>query len=376
MDYKTNYKSNVDSLCENNLKLTAEDILNSGATVTDLSGVTHKMKKSNKILTLIAASVCTIGAVGVIAGATGYGPLSTLFAQKSAIESENTKLSHDDIISSYLAEQGYLLDINETQSVECFDITLEGATGDWSNVQMLFTIRVNDPDFVASHETINLTAYKGFDEEAFSQRDDVVGLVVGSYGYDEVVAYQSEEDPSLYILTYGAYPYFVQQGATIYTQIRTIETDTNSALPLFCTFTYTLPTEDDGLANDHDLIYSFDEAMTYTDVNGVEYHATEIIFSQYDTELVCEYYLDGTQFEYIDEDFWGAYFDEAAEVYQATAQDVRLVVDGTEYAPTELGLVYSEPDGLKRVLLTFPEVDFDNATSVAFTYNGSEMVIK
>ncbi|MCQ2532246.1 MAG: DUF4179 domain-containing protein [Saccharofermentans sp.] len=376
MDYKINYKSNVDSLCENNLKLTAEDILNSGATVTDLSGATKPMKKSKKLIALTAACVCTIGATGVMAGANGYGPLSTLFANKAAVESENTKLSHDDIISSYLAEQGYLLDINETQSAEGFDITFEGATGDWSNVQMLFTIRTDDEEFIASHDSINLTVYKGFNEEAFSERSDVIGDEVGSYGYDEVVAYKSAEDPSMYILTYGAYPYFVQQGTTIYTQIRTIETTPGSATPLFFTYTFTLPTEATGLADDHDMIYSYDEAMTYTDANGVEYHATEIIFSQYDTELICEYYLDGTDYEYIDDDFWGAYFDEAAEIYQETAKDLRLVVDGVEYEPSELSYVYSEDSGLKRVLATFPEVDFDNATSVAFTYNDSAIVVK
>ena len=375
-NFKSNYKANVDSLCENNLKLTAEDVLNSGATVTDLSGATKTMKKSNKLIALTAACVCTIGVAGVVAGASGYGPLSTLFSKKAAVETEDVKLSHDDIISSYLAEQGYLLDINETQSAEGFDITLEGATGDWSNLQMLLTIRTDDEEFIASHDKINLTVYKGFDEEAFSQRSDVIGEVVGSYGYDEVVAYQSEEDPSLYILTYGAYPYFVQQGATIYTQVRTIEIVEGEGTPVFCTFSFTLPTEVAGLADDHHLVYSYDEAMTYKDVNGVEYHATEIIFSNYDSQLICEYYLDGTSLEYIDEDFWGAYFDDAEKAYQDTAKDIRLVVDGVEIAPSELSSVYSEDDGLKRVMTVFPEIDFDNASSVVFAYNGSEIVVK
>lgn len=375
---KMNYKSEMDSLCENNLKLTAEDILNSSATVTDLTGATSKMKNTKKIVTLIAASVCTIGAVGVIAGATGHGPLSTLFAKKAAVETENAKLTHDDLISSYLAEQGYLLDINETQTAEGFEVTLEGVTGDWTNAQMLVTIRTDDEEFIKEHDKFDVAVYKGFDEETFANRYNPInnpdGPDVGTVGFDMVTAYQSAEDPSVYILTYGAYPYYVHEGATIVTQIMGIQIGIE-LIPLDCTFKYTLPNDSNALADDHHFTYEFDEAMTFVDNNGVEYHVSEVILSKYETQFFCEFYYDGTALEYIDEDFW-ANIEEASEEFQATAGDIRLVVDGVEYAPTELGYVYGDPSGLRRSYASFSEVDFDNASSIKFTYNGTEMVIK
>lgn len=417
---KNKYKNEIDSFCDKNLNLTAEDILNTSdrkcATVTDLSGATGKMKNIKKFITIAAASVLTVGVVGMAAGAAGYGPLSSLFSQKAEVE----ELSHDDLISSYLVEQGYLLDINETQSVDGFDVTFEGATGDWSNVQMLFTIKTDDEDFIATHDKLYVTVYKGFDEETFADRYDSVEwptltaeeceymaeieekIASGeidiedvaysveysddydySVSFDLVTAYQSAEDPSVYILTYGAYPYYVNQGATIITQVRSIRSsDYNGVEPpledeimLNCTFSFTLPGEAEGLADDHHFIYEYDDAMSFTDDNGVKYYTSEAIFSEYDTQYFCEFFYTGTPLEYIDEDFWN-YYEVAAEEFQATAQNLRLVVDGVEYEPTSLGYVYGDPSGLRRSFATFPEIDYDSATSVEFVYNETVITIK
>lgn len=417
---KKKYKNEVDSFVDRNLGLKAEDILNASnkkdAAVTDLSGVTRKMNNMKKFATIAAASILTVGVVGVAAGAAGIGPLSSLFAQKAAVE----PMSHDDIISSYLVEQGYMLDINETQTVDGFDVTFEGATGDWTNVQMLFTIKVKDEEFISTHDKLYMTVYRGFDEETFANRYDTIewpelgaedceylaeieeriasGEVeietIESYieydydagdavNYDAVVAYQSAEDPSLYILTYGAYPYYVQQGATIYTQVRSIRSDSYDGIEppledeimLNCTFSFTLPGEAEGLADDHHFIYEYDDAMSFTDSHEIQYFTTEVIFSEYETQYFCEFFYTGTDLEYIDEDFW-SHVDFAGETFQESAGDLRLVVDGTTYEPTELGYVYGDPSGVRRSYVAFPEVDYDAATSVAFEYNGTTITIK
>ena len=419
-EYKSIYKANVDSMCDNNLKLEAEDILNARPTVTELPGVTHKMKNYKKIFALVAACVCTVGAVGVVAGASGYGPLASLFSSKAAVETENIQLAHDDRISAQLVENGYSIEINQTQSVNGFDVTFEGVTGDWTNAQMLFTIKTNDAEYAATHDKLYMTVYKGFDAEMYSNNYDLIewpnldivvencedeeavqqaidaayaelgytedefwSMVSHSTLYDTAVAYQSTDDPTVYTLTYGAYPYYVTPGATIYTQVRSIRSSDitdiiqpeDDEIMLNCEFHFTLPENENTLATSVILNYNFDEAQTFTDNNNVEYHVTEVSFGQYKTELITEFYYAGTALESVDSNFWNNY-ETIGAAHQATMADVRLVVDGTEYSATELGGVYADDSGIRRGMATFPEINFEEATSVVFTYNGTEVVIK
>ncbi|NLX69048.1 MAG: hypothetical protein GXZ12_06440, partial [Clostridiaceae bacterium] len=96
----------------------------------------------------------------------------------------------------------------------------------------------------------------------------------------------------------------------------------------------------------------------------VEYHVTYVEFSEDSTYIEAEFYYEGTDLEYINEDFWGNY-DAAGEAHQSTTSDMRLVVDGVEYEPIELGGVYGDPSGLRRGMVRFPAIDIENASSIA-----------
>lgn len=392
MDKRT-YKKEVDSFCDDKFKLTAEDILKaasekSQARVDDISGVTKKMK-IKKLISIVAVCLVTVGAIGVVsAAAAGFGPLTSLFNISAMIQSqEDIRNAHEDAISASLAEQGYLMNISETQVVGDFEVTLEGITGDWSNLQMVYTIKCNDEEYVANHSRLNMTYYGGASEEQYANRIDLVDWesldsLEGYFIYDTGYAVQSPDDPSVYILTCGVYPTFVEAGATICTEIRSIrETDDtyinyeNEEVMLNCAFSFVLPEDMSSFADTSVISHSYEDAPIIMGTHDVEYHVTYVEFSEYSTYIEMEFYYDGTDLEYIDEDFWANY-DAAGEAYQSTTCDMRLIVDGVEYEPTELGGVYGDPSGLRRGMIEFSEINFAEASSVALTYPGSVYVIK
>lgn len=383
------YKKEVNAFCDNNLKLTAQDILSARengakATVTDISSTASTRRRKVRIIPLVAAMTLIIGFTGVIAGAAGYGPLASLFSNRSAAEyADDSKGAHDDSISANLVASGYSMYIGQTQTVGDFEVTFEGVTGDWVNPQMAFTIRTDNQEFYESHDRLYMTVYKGTDEDAFGRRVDLVGIEVDNFYYfDTAIAYKSSEDPSVYILTYGVYQQYVNPGATIYTEVRSIRETADTyinydreEIMLNCEFSFDIPGHVEELAPISVYAVNYDEASTFTATHDIEYHLTYVVFGQYSTEVEVEFYYGGTDLEYIDEDFWGNY-ETAEATFQDMTTDMRLVVDGIEYLPTELGGVYPEETGLRRGTVTFPEVNFIDSESISVIYNGQEINIK
>ena len=382
------YKKEVNTFCDNNLKLTAQDILSArekGAktNITAISG-TASTRRKVRFIPLVAAMTLVVGLTGVLAGATGHGPLATLFNSRSEVEyADDTKSAHDDLISANLVASGYSMYIGQTQTVGDFEVTFEGVTGDWANPQMAFTIRTNNQEFYESHDRLYMTVYKGINADAYGRRVDLVGIDSDDYFYfDTATAYRSPEDPSVYILTYSVYQFYVNPGATIYTEVRSIRETADTyinydreEIMLNCEFSFDIPVNYEELAPVSVYSVSYDAAPVFTGTHDVEYHLIQVVFGQYSTEVEVEFYYSGTDLQYIDEDFWGNY--EAVEAaYQSTTSDIRLVVDGTEYLPTELGGVYADETGLRRGMLTFPEVDFTDSTSISIVYNGQEIIIR
>lgn len=397
---KNEYKKSIDSLCDKKLALTADDILaayaengknTKTATISGIPATNRKVTSLRKYVGIAATCAVFVGLVGVVAaGVAGHGPLMSLFADKSVIETEDPKQAHNDAVSAELVGAGFYVEYNETQSVDGFDVTFVGITGDMSDVQMMFTIRVDDPEFAAEHSRLFMTVYRGFDEANYARRmdtapafdDEFYDNIADYILFDTAVAYQSADDPQLYTLTYGAYEDYIIPEATIVTEVRSIRETSSSLIEppdeeimLHCTYRFTVPAENDALAAVYKATFDYYEAPTFVESNGVEYHVEEITFSAYETELLCDFFYEGTDLKYIDDDFWGNYED-AGNAHQAVSRDLRLVVDGVEYMPTDLGGVYAEPDGLRRGMTTFPEVDYANASSIMITYNGTEIVIK
>lgn len=387
-EYKNEYKKSIDNLCDKNLKLEASDILNA----YDRKGH-RKVTSISRYLGIAAACFITVGVIGVAgiaAGAAGFGPLASLFAKKTGAEADDPEQARTDSISADLAERGYMIKTDETQSVDIFDVTFEGITGDWTGAQMIFTIHVNDADYAREHDKLYMTVYRGFDESMYSRRVDTVKVYDDDFYenisdyilFDTATAYRVDETSQDYLLTYSAYEYYMIPGNTIYTEVRSIRTSESSLIEpqdgeimLNCTYSFILPTDINALAQTYQLSFVYRTAPKFKDENGVEYHVSEVNFSAYDTEVLCEFYYTGTSLAYVDSDFDGNY-KIIGEAHQAVSAAMRLIVDGVEYEPIDLGGVYNDPSGLRRGMTTFPNVDYANASSVILTYNGTEIVLK
>ncbi len=382
------YKQQVDLFCEKNCKLSAQDLLNVAKKNQQKSEIKEVRRKMpwKRFVAVVAATVATVGVFGVIAGATGHGPMAVLLHKKSASESDPQQ-AHYDVISSELSGEGYVFYRNERQRKDQFTVTFVGVTGDWVTPQLMFEIHCYDEEFVSTHRSLNVMVYKGMSEEAYANRIDLKEIVDGvapedSIDYDLATAYQCEDDPSSYLLTYGVYEYYVSPGATIVTEVRSIR-ETNEMyidydkeeIMLNCKFSFNLPDDLHALANATRLNYALEDAPKFNGTHDVIYHVIAVTFSQYNTSLDLKYVYDGTDLSYIETDFWENYED-AEAAFQETAECLKLVVDGVAYEPTYIGGVYMDEDHLAKGWANFPEIDFEQAESVTLTYGDQTIKLK
>lgn len=390
MDTKQ-YKQQIDLFCEKNCTLSAQDILDAAKKKQQKSEIkaVHKKLTWKRFVAVAAASVATVGVFSIIAGATGFGPMSKLFHKKASnVAPNNAQQAHDDAISGELSDEGYVFYINEMQHKEDFVVTFVGVTGDWNTPQMLFKITCYDDEYVKTHSVLNVMVYAGISEEVYAKRYDVKKREVGQYiddcfYYESATASQCEDEPSTYLLTYGVYPVYVYPGATIVTEVRSIretaesyiDYDEQDEIMLNMKFAFDIPEDIHALAKVTRLRYEFDEAPVFTGTHDVEYHVVYITFSRYKTEVEMEYVYEDTDLAYIDVDFWENYED-AELALHGTGGDMRLVVDGVTYETTGLGGVCSTPTGIKRGFVTFPEIDFDQAESVVLIYGDQSIHLK
>ena len=382
------YKQQVNLFCEKNCKLSAQDILDVAKKNQQKSEIKEVRKKLSwkRFVAVAAATVATVGVFGVIAGATGFGPMAALFHKKAASETD-AQQAHYDVISSELSGEGYVFYRNEMQRKDQFTVTFVGVTGDWVTPQLMFEIHCFDEEFVAAHRSLNVLVYKGMSEEAYANRIDLKEIVdvdklENCVGYDLATAYQCEDDPSSYLLSYGVYESYVSPGATIVTEVRSIR-ETNELyinydkeeIMLNCKFSFDLPDDLHALANATRLNYALDDAPKFTGTHDVKYHVTAVTFSQYNTSLDLNYVYDGTDLSYIETDFWENYED-AEAAFRETAECLKLVVDGVAYEPTYIGGVYMVEAHLAKGWANFPEIDFEQAESVTLTYGDQTIKLK
>lgn len=385
------YKQQVNLFCEKNCTLSAQEILTVAREKQQKSEIKAVRKKMTwkRFIAVAAAAVATVGVFGVISGATGFGPMAGLFHKQATNgASHNVQQAHYDVISSELSGEGYVLYRNEIQHKDQFVVTFVGVTGDWNTPQMIFKIKCYDEEYVKTHSALNVMVYPGLNEEAYSNRIDVLlgedGQYVGDcFYYELATAYQCADDPSMYLMTYGVYSNYVYPGATIVTEVRSIretpesviDYDAEDEIMLNMKYTFQLPDDLQALAKVSRLKYEFDEAPVFTGTHDVKYHLSYITFSKYITTVEMEYVYDDTDLAYIDEDFWKNY-EKAELALHGTGRDMRLVVDGVTYETMEISGVYSESSGIKRGSVSFPEIDYDQAESVVLTYGDQTIQLK
>lgn len=388
---KNQYKKQMDSYCQENLKLTAEDILKATpkAAVTDLSGAKKKMNIKTKIASIAAACVLTTGLTGVVAGAAGIGPMKeivpNIFTPKTQTAQSDSKQAADDKVSEKLVDEGYLLNINETKSAMGYDVTLQGITGDITNPQLLFKIKVNDETFTKANKSFVATVYTGLSEDAYANRYDV-NESVGSYMYTTATAVQDSNDTSIYYLSMPGNVYWMTSGNDVVVEFRSIrenctgDTWDNETM-LNLVYRFTMPSDGSALKTVAIYNYEFGETKAFVSDSGIKFYLQEADFGAYDTTIVFQYDLQDTKLDYITSDFWGNY-DAVQNEINKVGGEITLVVDGTEYKMTSVGGCYCDEKGefgpkfRTHWTTSFASINFDAAKEIVLKYRNTMIVIK
>lgn len=362
----------------------------SGESVPEKAPIIAAVPKKNKKIGLLpkvaaiaAACVLATGVAGVIAGAYGTGPMADLFSKKASIEEETAESNDPTVVtdrkSAEIAKEGYLLYIGETQSLDGYHVTLEGVTGDDANPQIMFTIKVDDPDFVATHDSFDCTLFPSLGEEAYAQRWDgeLVDFQDGHYPYDRATAVQDKEDPSTYYLSARGYPSWLSGGKSVVTELRSIYLDANSEKMLHLVYRYTMPDDGSALKRTTD-IYTESSQMA-KGPNGVDYEPFHYEFGEYEICVYVRFNIRGTDYEYLIDHYQEEYNSHCDQIEEALTQpllEMKLVAGDQEYCPTTCSRIPETSDGEFCVGVTFPFVDVSGIDVVEVELFGEVFEVK
>lgn len=387
-DIRIKYKNSTNKKCLNDITLSADDILraydnrsknasNDAPKTLSKTRVTM-LQSAGKVAGIAAATVLILGLAGVTAGAMGYGPLANLFKEKV-----------DDPTSAELVEQGYILEVGTTQSSNGFDVTLEGITGTTYSPVMLFSIRTDDEDFVANHETFNLTVYSGLGLDEYEHNRIDLGFenIVGdAYGFDTVEAVQDSVDPHLYYAKCPGASRWMNDGEDFIVALRSIQLGIPDSvgfeeIMLDGKWILNCPTASTVFQESETLFYNQApmDSKTFVSDNGLEYHLRFVDIDVFRTEVNFGYRYLGTDFAGGEEDF-SAISDELHAEWLSVIENTVIKIDGEEFSMTESFVTWCDEDGMIGpakdccVSAYFPSAA--GAESVSLVYDGTEIVIK
>lgn len=423
-NFKDIYKNQINSMCSDDISLTAEDILKayetserkSSAAQPNTISVTqpntasstlavkaeinpeiskpsgkparvtmlHHIKTATSAASVAIAAAIVIlvtGIVGVSAGAMGYGPLATLFKDKL-----------DDEVSATLIEEGYLLEVGTTQSSNGFDVTFEGITGETYQPMLLFTIRVEDEEFCKQNESFYLTVYPGFSHEAYDKcLKEEAGEEVEApryiYSYEKAV--QDPENPNLYYCSVVGTSTHMINGDEFVVSVRSIRVGENidnysEEIFLDTKWELSLPAQNEGVLKEHwpEFYDSMaDSERTVTSPNGVDFKLRYIIFSEYAMEVQFEYYFPENELSGGEEnwDEVGMLFEKE---FDLLLENAYFLVDGVEYKASDRYFTWCDslgeigPANQCYVVGLFPSIDSENAQHISIINGDQSIVIK
>lgn len=217
MSMHDDYKKEIDSFCETNLSISANDIIaaaenkEKSTRVVKLSG----RKRIKRTLVILAACVSMFGITAFAAGVAGYGPLASLFKEKL----------NDEVSANYV-EQGYVYNDGRKISVSDYEITFVAVTGDNEHPKCLVDIRFNDDssidvpsNIVGTFYTLGKDQYENsridlFDDDAWKTQD--------VYGFDEVTGVRDEDDSRLFHFNVSGTSAWVVEGQEFIMAVRSL----------------------------------------------------------------------------------------------------------------------------------------------------------
>ena len=300
----TEYKRQIDRLCDDGIKLTAEDIL-SAASKTAPEQAQEKPKKRIRFMPLIAAAACFL-VVGATAMAVtgGWGSLiSTLFG---------------DDTTAQIADEGYISELSQQGSDGAFTVGLLAGTGDENAPKLIFDVAV-DEESIAS-DKIFMTAYV-LSKEVYEND-------LEKYAPCEAYGYRDSERSDLYhVLMDAPYGYFLNP-TDIVVDVCSISTspDSDEAVIHETDIRFDFFSEDINLLP----VYTYYPDETHYEYDGITYELLQFSSGEYQTELNFRFKFVGSELANGETDF-EKLEDILTDNCHGFAEQIVLTVDGIEY---------------------------------------------
>ena len=379
MTFNENYKKQMDNFCNENLNLTASDILEKAQTQTTESASKvmqfSPKKKAKKFTVLVAAAVaCTMLASVTALAATGVlGQwIDQIFGDK---------------VTADIVDKGYLYEINQSKENANFRVDLIAVTGDVSSPKVLFDVYINNEEWVKTTDKILL--------HAFILSEDKMNNEIDNYAPCMGIGVKDENASNLYHVLMDGPTVWLTGGEEVAVKVSNIILN---------------PTAEGtgisgaGSAEDYsgeenfdkwqsaDIRYSFTPAVTnfhpVSDIfyeenikfecGGIEYSIRRGEYGEYDSMLWFEYDYIGTSLADGEEDY-SKLEAKLHENWLTFIKDVTLVVDGTELKVKDnnKGYTYCNPETKHcNAVPYFPVFEYENAQNIVLKYKDTSYVLK
>ncbi|MBQ9981876.1 MAG: hypothetical protein IJP18_04845 [Oscillospiraceae bacterium] len=356
MDIKKEYQNQVDLHCNRNCNISGEEMLalvkRNSFKIAGNPNKPKKIKHIKKFMIIAAACISTLGITATVAGAAGYGPLSSLLRD----------VFNDDTTAE-LIDEGYLYNVDMSAHDGIFKVDFLATTGDEETPKLIFDIYVNDTVLVENNDTIDVTSYVLGANEYKNNKDEYCPCIS--------TAQKDADIPNLYHLIITETPAWITSGETFVACISEITTDTSSDTPKIyntnIAFELTTPAE-----SYRDITYEYYDNLAFNR-QGINYVINQTTFGMYKTSIDFYYSLSGSDITGDSKDYY-KYENELHENWTALANDIIINVDGVEYKVNQDGIGESwfdensdkySPDCYTH--LTFPAVNYDDASKITIS---------
>lgn len=313
----TEYKRQIDKLCNDSITLTAEDILSAARKTAP---VQEKPKKRMRFMPLVAAAACFL-VVGVTAVAVtgGWGELiSRLFG-------DNT--------TAQIADDGYVTELSQQGSDGAFTVGLIAVTGDENAPKLVFDVTTDDS---VTSDKIFMSAYVLSKEKYDNELQNYAPCT--AYGYRDA------EQANLYHVLMDAPSAYFANPTDIVVDVCGIMAapDTDSEVNHKTKIRFSFLSEDVKLLPVVDC-YPDDVEFEY---NGITYELLKFTSGAYESELNFRFDYIGTEFADGETDF-AALESRLMDNWKSFAEQIVLTVDGKEYriSKPDMYLIYHDADG-------------------------------
>ena len=372
------YKNQMDALCAAGCTVAGEDILaKAKARQSDIDKATgaREEKSQDNVIAFRKPKVKkALWRVMVAAASVLLVCTTTLAATGKLSEWYDKHFGEDnEPVTKEIIDEGYLYDINQSQTDGIFSVDLIGVTGDAQTPKLAMDIYINDDELAAAHDEIRLMVYI----LGTHQYENELDLYSPWEGY----AKRDEENPNLYHTVITGPPVWMCNGEEVVVDVWQIVMDADAEIwddryPNLV-FKYTAPAE-----VFHPVSYFEYENMKFSH-GGIDYYLTRGEYGPYRSEFTFEYDYEGTSLAGGETDY-KALEQKLQGNWLELVDTMVLVVDGVEYPVNsdDKGYTYCDETGEFgkknhcNIHPYFPSVDLDEAESIVIKAGETSYILK